>query len=86
MEYMALAKPVVAFDLKETRVSGADAALYATANDYQDMAEKILYLVDNPEEKAAMGTRGRERILNTLAWKYSVPNLLAAYERAVQKT
>ena len=41
LEYMAVAKPVVAYDLKETKVSAGDAALYAIANDEKDFGDKI---------------------------------------------
>ena len=32
-----------------------------------------------------MGKFGRKRVLDELAWEYSVPNLLAAYQRAFSK-
>jgi glycosyltransferase involved in cell wall biosynthesis len=41
MEYMAMGKPIVAFDLAETRFSAQDAALYATPNIVEDFANKI---------------------------------------------
>src|SRR5262249_36551138 len=37
MEYMAQAKPVVAFDLPENRVTAADTALYAVPNEECDL-------------------------------------------------
>jgi len=49
MEYMALEKPVIAFDLKETRVSGGDIAIYVKPNDYMKLADKIEYLADNKD-------------------------------------
>jgi glycosyltransferase involved in cell wall biosynthesis len=83
MEYMALAKPIVQFDLHEGRVSAQDASLYSS-NDNQvaDFAAKIVWLLENPAERKRMGEFGRRRIETELAWRYSVPNLLAAYERA----
>ncbi|WP_348260839.1 glycosyltransferase family 4 protein [Telmatobacter sp. DSM 110680] len=83
MEYMALAKPIVQFDLKEGRYSAENASLYCENDKLSvGLAEKILWLLDNPEERKAMGERGRERVVKDLAWEHSVPNLLAAYERA----
>ena len=79
MEYMALGKPVVAFDLKETVVSGGNVALYAKSNDYVDLAEKIVFLSENPEDRALRARLGRERIEEMLSWEYSIPHLLAAY-------
>ncbi len=81
MEYMALAKPIVQFDLTEGRFSAQSASLYARPNDEVDMAEKIVGLLDNPELRAEMGKKGRERIENRLEWRYEAPKLLAAYDR-----
>ncbi len=83
MEYMALSKPIVQFDLKEGRYSAGDASLYCENDNLSiGLAEKILWLLDHPEERRAMGKVGRERVVKQLAWEHSVPNLLAAYERA----
>jgi glycosyltransferase involved in cell wall biosynthesis len=86
MEYMALGKPIVQFDLREGRVSAQDAAVYAdTRNQVEDFAAKIIWLIDNPDERKRMGDFGRRRVEKELAWEYSVQNLLAAYERAFSK-
>jgi glycosyltransferase involved in cell wall biosynthesis len=86
MEYMALSKPIVQFDLKEGRYSAGDAALYSdTQNQIPDFAKNILWLMDHPEERKRMGESGRKRVETELAWKYSEKNLLAAYERAFEK-
>jgi len=86
MEYMALGKPIVQFDLREGRFSAQDAALYAdTHNQVADFAAKIVSLLNNPEQRNRMGESGRRRVQNELAWEYSVPNLLAAYERALNR-
>lgn len=79
MEYMALGKPIVQFDLTEGRFSAGEASLYARPNDAVDMAEKILELLDDPERRERMGSLGRHRVENELAWPYEVPKLLAAY-------
>lgn len=87
MEYMALGKPIVQFDLREGRFSAQEAALYAdTHNQVTDFAAKIVWLLDSPEERNRMGEFGRRRVQNELAWEYSVPNLLAAYERAFNRS
>jgi glycosyltransferase involved in cell wall biosynthesis len=80
MEYMALGKPIVQFDVTEGRISAGPASLYASANDPVAMAEKILELVDDQELRHKMGQFGRERIKSELAWCHQVPKLLAAYE------
>jgi len=86
MEYMALAKPIVQFDCKEGRFSAQEASLYSnTGNQVNDFADKILWLLDRPEERKKMGEFGRSRVEKELAWKHSVANLVAAYERAFNK-
>jgi glycosyltransferase involved in cell wall biosynthesis len=86
MEYMALAKPIVQFDLKEGRFSAQDSALYAdTKNQVPDFAAKILWLLDHPAERERMGKVGRERVATELAWEYSVEHLLAAYNRVFNR-
>ena len=83
MEYMALGKPIVQFDLTEGRYSAADASLYAIRNDAEDMARKIVELLDDPERRARMGAIGYSRVHSQLAWQYEVPNLLLAYDVAM---
>lgn len=86
MEYMALSKPIVQFDLKEGRFSAAESSLYAdNQNQIQDFAAKIVWLLDHPEERHKMGAIGHRRVETELAWEYSVANLLAAYKRAFSK-
>jgi glycosyltransferase involved in cell wall biosynthesis len=86
MEYMALGKPIVQFDGTEGRFSAQDASLYSDGSErVVDFAEKILWLLDRPEERERMGQFGRKRIEKELAWEYSVQNLLAAYEKAFSK-
>ncbi|WP_260762630.1 glycosyltransferase family 4 protein [Mycobacterium sp. SMC-4] len=80
MEYMALGKPIVQFDLTEGRYSAGESSLYAAKNDPKDMARKIVELLDNPELRARMGAFGRARVQKELAWEYEVPNLLRAYD------
>ena len=82
LEYMALGKPIVQFDLTEGRFSAGESSLYAKANDAVDFATKIIELLENPERRAAMGALGRARIEREFAWTYEAPKLLAAYDAA----
>lgn len=83
MEYMALGKAMVQFASTEGRVSAGEASLYADG--VEDFAEKLGWLLDRPEERRRMGEEGRRRLEEHLAWKYSVPHLLAAYELAFSR-
>ena len=79
MEYMALGKPIVQFDLIEGRVSAGEASLYAKRNDPIDFACKILMLLDDPARCKVMGEYGRQKIETELEWKFESPKLLKAY-------
>ena len=80
LEYMVAGKPIVAFDLLETRRSAEGAALYAKPNDVQDFAEKLSTLMTNPQLRQSMGELGRDRVNSQMAWQYSAPNLLSVYK------
>jgi glycosyltransferase involved in cell wall biosynthesis len=80
MEYMALGKPIVQFDLTEGRVSAQDASVYAKRNDPIDMARQLVALLDDADLRARMGAAGLERVKTELAWEHEVPRLLAAYD------
>lgn len=85
MEYMALGKPIVQFDLHEGRQSAGEASLYARPDDAEDFAAKIAHLIEHPDTRARMGKIGRRRIVENLSWEHSAPSLLAAYERVFSK-
>jgi len=84
LEYMALGKPIVQFDLTEGRFSAAEASLYARPNDPADLARKLCELLDDPERRARMGAIGRSRVEAGLAWHHQIPRLLEAYEAAMK--
>ncbi|MEU0530348.1 glycosyltransferase family 4 protein [Amycolatopsis tolypomycina] len=84
MEYMAMSKPIVSFELREARVSAGDAAVYAPANDESAFAALVSRLLDDPEERIRMGKLGQARVAGALSWENSAKNLLAAYEHAVK--
>lgn len=81
LEYMALGKPIVQFDLTEGRYSAQEASLYAKPNDAQDMARQILTLLDDAPLRERIGQYGRERVLKQLGWEHTSKALLAGYDR-----
>ena len=81
MEYMAFELPVVAFDLRETRVSAQDAAVYATPNDVREYAKAIVELIDDEARRADMGKLGRTRVEHDLAWSHSAQAYIGVYNR-----
>jgi glycosyltransferase involved in cell wall biosynthesis len=81
MEYMAFGLPVLAFDLRETRASAAEAGAYATPNDVEEMARLLVDLLDDEPRRRSMGATGRRRIEQKLAWSHQEPHYLAVYDR-----
>lgn len=80
LEYMAVGKPIVQFDVTEGRFSAQEASLYAKANDPVDFAGKIAELLADPERCVRMGAFGRNRVETQMAWSYEVPKLIDAYK------
>ncbi len=81
MEYMAFELPVVAFDLRETRVSAGDAAVYAKPNDVRDYAAAIVELMDDQPRRSHLGRLGRARVEQELAWSHQERAYLDVYRR-----
>jgi glycosyltransferase involved in cell wall biosynthesis len=80
MEYMAFELPVVAFDLRETRVSVADAGVYVRPNDVRQYAQAIVELIDDEPKRARLGKLGRIRVEQELAWSHQERAYLGVYQ------
>jgi glycosyltransferase involved in cell wall biosynthesis len=85
MDYMALGKPIVTFDLKETRFSASDAAVYVEPNNEKEFAKAIVKLMDDPDMRRRLGEFGRARIINELNWDIVGKNLILAYDHLFNK-
>jgi glycosyltransferase involved in cell wall biosynthesis len=85
MEYMAAAKPIVAFDLEETRFSVGGCALLIPPGDVISFAEAIKTLIENPLKREILGRRARDRIAEGQNWDTARLNLLDAYGQVGQR-
>ena len=83
LEYMAMGKPIVQYDVVEGRRSAEEASLYARGGDEAEFALKILELIDSPELRRTAGEAGRRRMVAELEWRHQVPTLLRAYAAAL---
>jgi len=81
MEYMAFELPVVAFDLVETKVSAADAAVYVEPNDVAQYGDAIVELLDDQVRRRRMAKLGRERVERVLAWRHQQKAYLGVYDQ-----
>jgi glycosyltransferase involved in cell wall biosynthesis len=85
MEYMAFELPVVAFDLRETRVSAGDAAVYVRPNDVREYAAALVQLLDDEPRRARLGKTGRARVEQELAWSHQERAYLDVYHTIVRE-
>jgi len=81
MEYMALKKPIVQYDLKEGRFSAQGASLYAKNTDPIDFAQKIIQLLDDEHLRIQMGNYGYNRVISELSWDYESEKLINLYKK-----
>jgi glycosyltransferase involved in cell wall biosynthesis len=79
MEYMALKKPIVQFNLKEGRFSAQQASLYA--ENTNDFANKIDELLNNDNLRKQMGEFGYNRVVNELSWEHESKKLVNFYKK-----
>lgn len=78
MEYMAFGKPIVSFALKESMFSVGDAGIFVEPNDTDAMAEAIVALAEDENQRRSLGEKALKRVAE-LSWdKVSVP-LVQAY-------
>jgi glycosyltransferase involved in cell wall biosynthesis len=80
MEYMALGKPIVSFELKEARYSAGESALYVRSNDAAAFADGILKLLADPVGSKKMAEFGMARVEAMLSWQKQMESLLTAYQ------
>ncbi|SDU50267.1 glycosyltransferase family 4 protein [Jiangella alkaliphila] len=80
MEYMAYGLPSVAFDLAETRVSGAGSVLYVPSGDIHAFADAVEKLIDDPGARADLGRGARARVAAELDWRAQAEAYVAVYD------
>jgi len=80
-EYMAAGKPVVAFDLKETRYSVDRGGVLVPVNSPMDFAAAIKTTLDDSKLRKRLGKIGQARVKKQLNWTAASSNLIKAYSR-----
>lgn len=79
IEYMALSKPMVLFDSKESRFSAGDAAIFVEPDNYEKLAQEIAFLLKNQPIMSQLGAAGRQRFVSELCWENQHSSLEKAY-------
>jgi len=80
VEYMGAGRPLVAYELRETRRSAGDAALYAPCGEPAVFAGQVAELARDGQLRAQMGRLARRRALE-LCWEHQARVLKDAYQR-----
>ncbi len=81
MEYMAYGLPSVAYDLAETRVSGADSVMYVPSGDIAAFADEIERLIERPQQQVQLGRRAREQVSAILDWRPQAEAYVSVFDR-----
>lgn len=84
-EYMAMAKPIAAYDLRETRFTAGDAAVVVPSGNLEAYATAIVTLLDDPGRRALMGNIGSERIRTRFQWEHQKGILIEAYDHVLRR-
>ena len=79
MEFMAAGKPIIAFDLKETRYSADGAALLVRPGDIKGFSSTLKQLINDPDTRQRMGKAGLRRVEEEFNWGKASQSLKSAY-------
>ena len=79
IEYMSVGKPIVAFDLYETRYSAKNSALFVSPGNIKGFAEAIERLINDEDLRKKLGEAGYLRVKRELNWQSAAKNLIKVY-------
>ncbi len=84
-EYMAVGKPVISTALEsiEGVIIDGETGLVAKP-DAEDIAEKILWLIENPSIRDKIGKNAREKVVAEYQWEKLGDKLIGAYRQAIE--
>jgi len=87
MEAMAMEKPIVAYNIRGVRDLVEDGAngFLVKFGDIDTLAERILYLMENPDIAKEMGKRGREKIEREFSLNVILPQMIALYREILEE-
>ena len=83
--YMAMALPVVAFDMPISHEYLGHLGVYAQKGDSRSLAARLREVLDNPVRYREVGRLLRQRCLAHLSWETAVDRIEAVYERALSR-
>lgn len=83
-EYMACSLPIVMSNFPYWQDIFGECALFADPYNPKDIADKILYLLDNPDKARQLGERGKQLTKEKYNWETESKKLLELYEKLLK--
>ena len=86
MEYMALSKPVIATDCGGNKelIIDKETGFIVKLKNARQLAEKIIFLLDNPKEAKLMGEKGKKRIKKYFSISKMIKAILQLYKDQIK--
>lgn len=78
---MAMAKPIVATDVSDLAAILGDSGLICEPEDHQDIADKISWVLDHPQDAVIMGKRAREKCIQEYSWDLMEDRLSLIFDK-----
>jgi glycosyltransferase involved in cell wall biosynthesis len=85
INYMGAGLPVVCFEGKNNRRFMGEGGIYAAGDKVENLAEKIIWAVKNPEEAEKLGKLNKKRVEEVFSWNNSIKATVEAFEKLTAK-
>lgn len=85
INYMGAGLPVVCFDSQNNRRFLEDGGIYAGENKIENLAEKMLWAVDNPDKAKLLGEMNKKRVEKVFSWNNSIKDTVEAFQMLTLK-
>lgn len=83
MEYMAVGKPIVQYNIGEGMVTAGESSIYIRNNDKIAFGDAIIELLKNKKKRDVMGKIGRKRIEEKFQWAVQEKKLINLYYKVM---
>jgi glycosyltransferase involved in cell wall biosynthesis len=79
INYMGAGLPVVCFDGKNNRRFMEDNGIYAADNKIGNLADRMIWAVEHPEEAKKLGEKNKQRVEEVFSWNNSIKDTVEAF-------
>jgi glycosyltransferase involved in cell wall biosynthesis len=83
INYMGAGLPVVCFDSKNNRRFLGDAGIYATGDKVENLADKILWALNNAEKAKELGEQNKKRVEEVFSWNNSIKETVRVFNNLI---